>query len=208
MRPSGTTEAGGDAVLGRLVAGAGAGGEAGDAGQGLMQGCAAALPFRPELEEAGLGDAGPVGPEGGDVAGELAQGALDGGCAGVELGGDLLELLGGDPDAGGGHVAPPGRALVVWSSSTVGGNRPQTNVHRPWFGSVVDRFDPPAAAGQPEQVGAALVGGRLEADQTAVGDQARPWIRSRLGSEPSRPRPSTATVAPVASTTSAGSGSA
>src|SRR5512132_3683443 len=112
MRPSGTTEAGGDAVLGRLVAGAGAGGEAGDAGQGLMQGCAAALPFRPELEEAGLGDAGPVGPEGGDVAGELAQGALDGGRAGVELGGDLLELLGGDPDAGGGHVAPPGRALV------------------------------------------------------------------------------------------------
>jgi hypothetical protein len=81
-------------VLGRLVAGAGAGGEAGDAGQGLVQGGAAALPFRPELEEAGLGDAGPVGPEGGDVAGELAQGALDGGGAGVELGGDLLELFG------------------------------------------------------------------------------------------------------------------
>jgi hypothetical protein len=75
MGASGAAEAGGDAVLGRLVAGAGVGGEAGDAGQGLVQGGAAALPFRPELEEAGLGDAGPVGPEGGDVAGELAQGA-------------------------------------------------------------------------------------------------------------------------------------
>jgi hypothetical protein len=30
-------------VLGRLIAGAGAGGEAGDAGQGLMQGCAPQL---------------------------------------------------------------------------------------------------------------------------------------------------------------------
>src|SRR5829696_9775747 len=39
-------------------------------------------------------------------------------------------------------------------------------------------------------------------------DQSRPWTRTRLGSEPSRPRPSTATVAPVASTTSAGTGSA
>jgi hypothetical protein len=34
---SGTTEAGGDAVLGRLVAGPGAGGEPGDAGQRLLQ---------------------------------------------------------------------------------------------------------------------------------------------------------------------------
>src|SRR4029453_12850985 len=78
---SGATEAGRDAVLGRLVAGAGAGGEAGDAGQGLVEGGAAALPFGPELEEAGLGDAGPVRPERGHVAGELAQGALDGGRA-------------------------------------------------------------------------------------------------------------------------------
>src|SRR4029450_4857030 len=108
MRPSGAAEAGGDAVLGRLVAGAGAGGEAGDAGQGLVQGCAAPLPFRPELEEAGLGDTGPVGPEGGDVAGELAQGALDGGRAGGGLGGGRGGLRGGGPDAGGGHGRPPG----------------------------------------------------------------------------------------------------
>src|SRR5919112_3126420 len=105
--PSAAAEAGRDAVLGRLVAGAGAGGEAGDAGQGLVEGGAAALPFGPELEEAGLGDAGPVRPERGDVGGELAQGALDGGRPGVELGRDLLELFGGDPDAGGGHGAPP-----------------------------------------------------------------------------------------------------
>src|SRR5512132_2043555 len=183
MRPSGTTEAGGDAVLGRLVAGAGAGGEAGDAGQGLMQGCAAALPFRPELEEAGLGDAGPVGPEGGDVAGELAQGALDGGRAGVELGGDLLELLGGDPDAGGGHVAPPGRALVS-EQFYVRGETAANECPQAWFGSVVDRFDPPAAAGQPEQVGAALVGGRLEADQTAVGGRVPPALVDQPGTGP------------------------
>src|SRR4029453_10956633 len=144
--PSGAPEAGRDAVLGRLVAGAGAGGEAGDAGQGLVQGGAAALPFRPELEEAGLGDAGPVGPEGGDVAGELAQGALDGGGAGVELGGDLLELFGGDPDAGGGHVAPPGRALTGRSSSTFGGRRPQTNVHSP--GTMLSRRSPRPTSGR------------------------------------------------------------
>src|SRR4029434_932038 len=106
-RRSGTTEAGGDAVLGRLVAGAGAGGEAGDAGQRLVEGGAAALPLGPELEEAGLGDAGPVRPEGGDVGGKLPQGALDGGRSGVELGRDLLELFGGDPDTGGRHGAPP-----------------------------------------------------------------------------------------------------
>ena len=51
-------------MLGRLVAGAGAGGETGDAGQRLVKGGAAALPLGPELEEAGLGDAGPVRPEG------------------------------------------------------------------------------------------------------------------------------------------------
>ena len=44
---SGTAEAGGDAVLGRLVAGAGAGGETGDAGQRLMEGGASSLPARP-----------------------------------------------------------------------------------------------------------------------------------------------------------------
>src|SRR4029453_7623892 len=133
-------------VLGRLVAGAGAGGEAGDGGQGRVEGGAAALPFRPELEEAGLGDAGPVGPEGGDVAGELAQGALDGGGAGVARGGCLLELFGGGPDAGGRHVAPPGRALTGRSSSTFGGRRPQTNVHSP--GTMLSRRSPRPTSGR------------------------------------------------------------
>src|SRR5215207_11171511 len=161
---SGTTEAGGGAVLGRLVAGPGTGGEPGDAGQRLLKGGAAALPVVPELEEAGLGDAGPVGPERGHVAGELSQGALDGGRPGVELGGDLLELLGGDADAGGRHIAPP----VVrwwWSSSTFGRKRPQMTVHSPPGGGLSRRSPrPPAAAGQPEQVGGAPVGGRLETD--------------------------------------------
>src|SRR5512132_4206045 len=130
MRPSGTTEAGGDAVLGRLVAGAGAGGETGDAGQRLMEGGAAALPLGPELEEAGLGDAGPVGPERGHVAGELPQGALDRGRAGVELGGDLLELFGGDADTAGRHTAPP-LMRRWWSSSTFRMRRPQMTVHSP-----------------------------------------------------------------------------
>src|ERR687898_3654260 len=127
---SGTTEAGGDAVLGRLVAGPGAGGKPGDAGQRLLEGGAATLPVGPELEEAGLGDAGPVGPERGHVAGELSQSALDGGRPGVELGGDLLELLGGDADAGGRHIAPPG-VRWWWSSSTFGRKRPQMTVHSP-----------------------------------------------------------------------------
>src|SRR5215217_1379755 len=74
--------------------------------------------------------------------------------------------------------------------------------------SVVDRLDPPVAAGQAQQIGGALVGGGLEADQAAMADRARPRTRTRLGSEPSRPRPSTPTLAPAASTTSTGSGSA
>src|SRR4029453_6455455 len=192
--PSGAPEAGRDAVLGRLVAGAGAGGEAGDAGQGLVQGGAAALPFRPELEEAGLGDAGPVGPEGGDVAGELAQGALDGGGAGVELGGDLLELLGGDPDAGGGHVAPPGRALTGWGAVLGSGGTARKRMSTA-PGSVVDRLAPPAAAGQPEQVGGALVGGRLEAGQAAVGGRVPPAFVDQPGAGPGgdgRPGPAPA----------------
>src|SRR5918993_5931810 len=71
-----------------------------------------------------------------------------------------------------------------WSSSTFGGIRPQLTVHSPWAGSVVDRLDPPAAAGQPEQVGGALVGGRLETDQAAVGGRVPPALVDQPGAGP------------------------
>src|SRR5215218_588335 len=58
--------------------------------------------------------------------------------------------------------------------------------------SVVGRLDPPAAAGQPEQVGA-LVGGRLEADQAAVGGRVPPALVDQPGTGPAGDgRPGTA----------------
>src|SRR5215217_7340285 len=54
----------------------------------------------------------------------------------------------------------------------------------PWARSVVDRLDPPAAAGQPEQVGGALVGGGLEADQAAVGGRVPPALVDQPGTGP------------------------
>src|SRR5215217_4542587 len=50
--------------------------------------------------------------------------------------------------------------------------------------SVVDRLDPPVAAGQAQQVGGALVGGGLEADQAAVGGRVPPALVDQPGAGP------------------------
>ena len=202
--------------------GAGAGGEAGDAGQRLLEEvprCHSAQ----SLEEPGLGDAGPVGLERATLAASCPRvpSMLD---APASSWAEICWSCSGSPGCRW-WPCRSSRAVPAGSdSSTFGGKRAQTNVHSPLEGTQpVDGLDPPAAAGQPEQVGGALLGGGLEADQwrwaagshqrsstsqgpaqAVTADQDRPRTRTRLGGEPSRPRPSTRTTAPASSTTSAG----
>src|SRR5215216_7712397 len=91
-------ERGGDALLGLLVVGARLHRELADAVEGLLDAAAGALPFGPQLLEAGLGDALPFTLKRRDLAGELREGGLDVGGAGVQLAGHGLELLRGDSD--------------------------------------------------------------------------------------------------------------
>src|SRR6266508_3256127 len=88
------------------------GGQPRDAGEGVVQAGRAALPFGPELEEAGLGHAGPVRSERPDAAGELTQRPVDAGGAGTELCRHLLKLLRGDPDPDPSH-APSSRSIPL-----------------------------------------------------------------------------------------------
>jgi hypothetical protein len=73
-------------------------GELADAGQRVVDAAAGALPFGPQLLEAGLGDALPLALQRRDLAGELRQDRLDVGGARVQLATGGLELLGRDSD--------------------------------------------------------------------------------------------------------------
>src|SRR5215216_5301572 len=79
---------------------------------------------------------------------------------------------------------------LLWSCASlveqfyVRGETAANGCPQPPSRSVVDRLDPPAAAGQPEQVGGALVGGRLEADQAAVGGLVPPALVDQPGTGP------------------------
>src|SRR3954447_13689916 len=93
-------EAGGDALLGGLVIGAGLLGELADALKGVLDPARGALPFCPQLLEAGLRDALPLALQRRDLRGELAEGGLDVRGPGVELGPDRLQLFRGDGNVG------------------------------------------------------------------------------------------------------------
>jgi hypothetical protein len=91
-------------------------------------------------------------------------------------------VFGGDPDAGGGHLLLLSGSLVSEQFYVRG--QPAANGCPQPPGSVVDRLDPPVAAGQSQQVGGALVGGGLEADQAAVGGRVPPALVDQPGAGP------------------------